>query len=223
MEILVAPQSIWILGAGRHGRRAADALRQNNPAADMTMVESCPEVCAQMATLTFTVVCRDGVKFLLENLQEGRGPDWIIPMIPVHVAYEWIRLKVAKSHRFHAIAVPEMVVERLPNPVSGPDGQIYISNANFRCPPNCPEPDDICTYTGKPRPRILHQFLEKIYHPGFRSVVVHSRQLLPGIGGYSPAALFQTLRTVASANECVLLSTACRCHGVMHAFRIRAI
>lgn len=222
MEILTAPQEIWIIGAGRHGRRAAKAVLQNYPAADMTIVESCPEVCAEMKTLSFGVACRDGVEYLVENLKEGRGPDWILPMIPVHVAFEWIRLKLKRSHCIYAAAVPDKVVERLPNPIKGPEGQIYISNADFRCPSNCPEPEDICTYTGKPRPRIMHQYLEKLYYPGFRSIVIHSRQLLPGIGGYGPAVLFQTLRMIASENGYVLLSTACRCHGVMHAFEIHA-
>lgn len=223
MEILKKHQSIWILGAGRHGRRAADTLRQNHPAADIVIVESSSEVCKQMATLSFRVACRDGVAYLFENLEKGRGPDWIIPMIPVHVAYEWVRLKLEKSHHIRAVAVPEKVVATLPNPVRGAGGQIYISNADFRCPPNCPEPDEVCTYTGKPRPRILHEFLENIDHPGFRSVVVHSRQLLPGIGGYAPSALFQALGTIASENGAVLLSTSCRCHGVMHAFEVHPL
>lgn len=219
---MIPPQEIWILGAGRYGRRAADALRQQNPEADMVIIDSSDEVCARMENLSCTVVCREGVDYLFENLKEGRGPDWIIPMIPVHVAYEWIRLKLALSHRITAAAVPEQVLKRLPNPVKGAEGQIYISNADFRCPPNCPEPDDICTHTGKPRPQILHRFLENIKHPEFRTVVIQSLQLAPGIGGYQPEALFQALKTVASGNDPVLLSTACRCHGVMHAFEIHA-
>jgi len=222
METFIASQPIWILGAGRYGRRAAVALRQNNPAADIRVIESDPEVCAEMAALSFAVVCREGVDYLLENLNEGRGPGWIIPMIPVHVAYEWMRLKLEKSHRIRTVAVPSEVMNTLPNPVRGIDGQIYMTVAAFICPWNCPEPDDICTHTGKPRPQFLHRFLEKMKHPEFRPVVVQSRQLAPGIGGYQPAALFQALQTVVSGNNSIFLSTACRCHGVMHAFEIHA-
>jgi len=219
---LTTPQEIWILGAGRYGRRAADALRQNNPAADILVVDSDAEVCAEMADHSFAVACRDGVDYLLENLNEGRGPDWLLPMIPVHVAYEWMRLKLEKSHRIRPAAAPPEVVNKLPNPIRGVDGQIYMTHATFICPWNCPEPDDVCTFTGKPRPQFLHRFLEKMMHPEFRPVVVQSRQLAPGIGGYQPAALFQALQTVVSGTHSILLSTACRCHGVMHAFEIHA-
>jgi len=222
MEILIAPQSIWILGAGRLGRRAARSLRQKYPRAGIVLIDSSGKACAQMESSSFTVFCREGIGHLLKNLKKGRGPDWIVPMIPVHVAYEWMRLKLEKSHRIQPAAVPSEVADKLPNPIRGADGQIYMTNATFICPWNCPEPDDICTHTGQPRPQILHRFLEEMKHPEFRPVVVQSRQLAPGIGGYQPAALFQALETVASGNAPVLLSTACRCHGVMHAFEIRA-
>ncbi|MEW6672629.1 MAG: potassium transporter [Thermodesulfobacteriota bacterium] len=216
-------QEIWILGAGRLGKRAADTLRQNYPAAGITVVDSSAETCARMENPAFTVTCREGVEYLFENLQEGRGPGWIVPMVPVHVVYEWVRLKLEKTHRVRPAAVPPEVVETLPNPVRGPDGQVYMTQATFICPLNCPEPDDICTHTGKPRPRFLHRFLENMQHPEFRPVVVRSRQLAPGIGGYTPAALFQALATIVSGDKPVLLSTACRCHGVMHAFEITAL
>ncbi|MDF1591372.1 MAG: potassium transporter [Desulfobacterales bacterium] len=216
-------QEIWILGAGRLGRRAAESLRQKYPRAGIVLINSSGKACAQMDSSAFTVICREGVDYLFENLKEGRSPDFIVPMIPVHVTYEWMRLKLKKTHRIRPVAVPPEVFEKLPNPIRGADGQAYMTNATFICPWNCPEPDDICTHTGKPRPQILHRFLENIAHPEFRSMVVKSLQLAPGIGGYSPAVLFQALKTVASENDSVLLSTACRCHGVMHAFRTEAL
>jgi len=220
---VTAPREIWILGAGRLGRRAADTLRQKYPQAGMVLIDSSGKACAQMDISSFSVVCREGVGHVFKNLKEGRGPDWIIPMIPVHVAYEWVRLKLEKTHCIRSVAVPPEVVEKLPNPIIGADGQAYMSNATFICPWNCPEPDDICTHTGKPRPQNLHRFLENMKHPEFRTLVVQSLQLSPGIGGYQPEALFQMLKTVASGNDPVLLSTACRCHGVMHAFEIKAL
>jgi len=214
---------IWILGAGRFGRRAAGTLRQTYPQADIVLVDSSGKVCATMEGNSFRVVCREGVGYLRENLKPGRGPDWIIPMIPVHVVYEWMRLELEKTHHIQAVAVPQEVADTLPNPIRGADGQIYMTHATFICPWNCPEPDDICTHTGNPRPQNLNRFLETIQHPQFRTVVVQSRQLAPGIGGYQPEALFRALKTVVAGTDPVLLSTACRCHGVMHAFAIAAL
>lgn len=220
---MTAPREIWILGAGRLGRKAAGSLRQKYPQADIVLIDSSGKACAKMEDRSFTVICREGVGYLFQNLKEGREPDWIVPMIPVHVAYEWMQLKLEKTHRMNPLAVPPEVADTLPNPIRGDHGQVYMSNATFICPWNCPEPDDICTHTGKPRPQILHQFLENIKHPEFRTVVLQSLQLAPGIGGYQPETLFQTLKTIVSGKGPVLLSTACRCHGVMHAFRIEAL
>jgi hypothetical protein len=118
--------------------------------------------------------------------------------------------------------VPEAVVQRLPNVFRGEGGAIYASNADFLCPDNCPEPEAICTHTGKPRPCNLYEKLGEVAAPPFRAIVVRSLQLAPGVGGYRPETLFQTLAAVQRVSGPVLLSTACRCHGVMHAFTVRA-
>lgn len=214
-------QEIWIHGAGRYGRRALATLRQNYPSAEITIVDASPDVSSKIGLDASAVVCQDSATYLFDNLKEGRRPDWIIPMVPIHLAFEWIRLKLSSSYDVRIMAVPEKVIASLPNPMKGADGQVYISNANFHCPPNCPEPDELCTYTGKPRPRVLHEFLAKIQYAGFYSIVVQSRQILPGIGGYRPKDLFQALETITSKKGLFLLSTACRCHGVMHAFEVK--
>ena len=51
----------------------------------------------------------------------------------------------------------------------------------------------------------------------YRPLVIRSFQLGPGIGGYRPRDLYDLLDQVESSDEAILLSTACRCHGVMTA------
>jgi len=51
--------------------------------------------------------------------------------------------------------------------------------------------------------------------PAFQSLVIQSHQLGPGIGGYRPAMLFELLERVKQAGSALLVSTACRCHGVV--------
>ncbi len=104
----------------------------------------------------------------------------------------------------------------------GKNGELYLSNADFICPTNCTEPDRICSYTGKARPCILFQKLRALRYHDFRSIVIRSRQLAPGVGGYTPHDLFSALDTILSADGPVLMSTACKCHGVMHAFTIES-
>ena len=212
-------KSIWILGAGRFGLKAAKVLSRKNKKAEITVIEKNSELCRHLEMPDFKIVCIDGIEYLSQNLKSIDYPDWIIPAIPVHVAYEWVRLKIKNSYILKPTPVPEGVIMNLPNVFNGKRCEIYMSIADFICPDNCPEPEDLCTYTGKPRPLTLYKKLESIKYDNFISVVVRSRQLSPGIGGYSPGALFNALDVIKASTIPVLLSTACRCHGVMHAFR----
>jgi len=213
-------KSIWILGAGRFGLKAAKDLSRKNKKAKITVIEKNSELCRKIERYNVKTVCMDGIEYLDQNLKNTDYPDWIIPAIPVHVAYEWVRLKIMDSYTLKATPVPDVVIMSLPNVFKGKRCEIYMSIADFICPDNCPEPENLCTYTGKQRPFTLYKKLESIKHDNFRSVVVRSRQLSSGIGGYSPRALFHALDVIKASTTPGLLSTACRCHGVMHAFRL---
>lgn len=213
--------NLWIIGGGKFGLRAAESLSKKHSSTNLTIVEKDKTVCKQLNQLGFEAVCMDGIQYLERNLTSGRYPDWIVPAIPLHVAYEWIRKKLSKTHKLQKIAVPKDLVTELPHPISAETGQLYISIADFKCPENCPEPDEICTYTGKPRLMVLHEFLKSIQRKDLKTVVIRSHQLAPGVGGYSPRALFEALNQTEASPLPVLLCTACKCHGVMDAFILR--
>ncbi|NNK85929.1 MAG: hypothetical protein HKO91_10320, partial [Desulfobacterales bacterium] len=78
-------KSIWILGAGRFGLKAAKNYSQKNENAELTIVEENRKICHQVEKLGFKTVCMDGIEYLLQNLKNMGNPDWIIPAIPVHV------------------------------------------------------------------------------------------------------------------------------------------
>ena len=211
---------IWILGAGKFGLKACKALGSSASANEITVVESRRYLCMSLKLQNFNSVCADGIDFLVESLIHPDDSDWIVPALPLHVAYEWVKRKITPAQTVETLKVPEKICQRLPNVVYGDDGQIYTSNADFLCPPDCPEPDQVCSFTGKPRPRILFRELASLRYKGFRSIVVQSEQLAPGVGGYSAQSLFRALRLVRESRTPVLLSTACKCHGVMHAFAL---
>ncbi|HSM73447.1 MAG TPA: potassium transporter [Desulfobacterales bacterium] len=217
--------SCWILGAGRFGRRALSVLSRKYPEAAITVVDRDDDAVGEVpAGGRVSVVRADAMAYLVEHLKSGQfAPEWIVPAVPVHVAYEWvIRRLAAEGLRIEPLAVPETVVQRLPNVFRGEAGAIYASNADFLCPDNCPEPEAICTHTGKPRPCNLYEKLAEVAQPPFRAIVVRSLQLAPGVGGYRPQTLFDTLAAVRKTTGPVLLSTACRCHGVLHGFSSQA-
>jgi hypothetical protein len=214
--------NFWIIGGGKFGLRAAKMLSKNHSLTNLTIVEKEITVCKHIDRLGFEAVCMDGIRYLERNLARAPYPDWIVPAIPLHVAYEWIATKLSKTHDVQKIAVPNDLVTELPHPINAGAGQLYTSIADFKCPENCPEPDEICTYTGEPRLMVLHEFLKSIQRKDVKTVVIRSHQLAPGVGGYTPRALFAALKEIVAAQGPVLLSTACSCHGIMNTFKLSA-
>jgi len=210
---------IWLLGAGRFGLKAMERLRPRFKTAEITLIDQLQDRLKPFAEVGIRTICADGITFLERNLIDADTPDWIIPMIPRHVAFEWIKSKLRDHGEIVEMPVPETVAHMLPNPIRGKNGELYVSNADFLCPDDCPEPKDFCTYTGKPRPCILHEKLANLQLDGFRSIVVRSHQLSPGLGGYRPTALFGALSEASRTKKTILVSTACSCHGVIHACR----
>ena len=210
---------IVVLGAGRFGRNAARRLSKKKPNR-VAVVDADPAKCAAATVEGLESVHAEGIAYLASCLQDPDPPDWIIPAIPVHVAFEWLHMSLPEERHLDPLPIPEQVRGLLPNPLEGAGGQLYMSHADFICPPDCPEPANVCTYTGKARKGILQQALARIQFEDYLSVVVHSRQMAPGLGGIRSEDLFATQRRVLAASGPILLSTACKCHGVLHAFRI---
>jgi hypothetical protein len=211
-------KEIWIIGAGRFGHKAISAMKNHHPGSVITVVDHSPQACEAITEPGLTVVCMDGVTFLNHHLTRELS-GWIIPVIPVHLAYEWVRMRLMPDLAVIPVDIPENIRESLPNAFPGKPGEVFVSNAAFVCPDNCAEPLNICTYTRLPRKQSLYQAISKLSCRGFTNLVLRSWQLAPGIGGISPEELFIVLEAVQRAGASTLLSTACRCHGVVQAFR----
>jgi hypothetical protein len=61
----------------------------------------------------------------------------------------------------------------------------------------------------------MHDLLGNLVIEPFKSLNIRSQQLGPGIGGYCAEQLLELKATVEQATGPILLSTACRCHGVI--------
>jgi hypothetical protein len=205
-------KEIWIIGAGFFGSLALDRL--DNGKYKFVIIDADPDNIEKLKGRNRTVICEEGVEFLEKNLRENNKPDWIIPALPVHLAAEWCLLKLGPEKIFR-IGMPDKIEDRVPNPSRGSLSEIYVSHATFICPDNCPEPKDICTHTGKKRKNSLYEILEKLKIPDRKSLVVRSLQLGNGVGGYRPEQLFDLLEQVKKSTKKLLISTACRCHGVI--------
>ena len=209
-------ETIWILGLGQFGLHAVRYLSKKNSDTRFVLVDENEANLMQAAGPNRILEHADGVAYLDQNLQTDQGPDWIIPALPVHLAAEWCFVR-QEAERFRRIALPTGIKTFLPNPMEGYNDDIYVSHADFRCPDDCVEPRNICTVTQKPRKPNMFDLLSEIEYPAFQSLVIRTPQLGPGIGGYRPAMLFELLEQVKQAKSNLIVSTACRCHGVVTA------
>ena len=213
----------WIIGAGKFGSRAAHYLTGKDKDARILLIDSNPDTLKGWKGQVDTVQA-DAITFLERHLDGGNDmtlPDWIVPAIPIHVAFEWIRCTLKSNLHVTPISVPENLTSFVPHPVWGKNGELYASYAKFTCPEDCPEPPGLCTVTGKPRKTDLYHVLEKVEIKDFRSVVIRSRQLAPGVGGYTAHALINARNETGQSEGKVFVSTACCCHGVVHALHVR--
>ena len=207
----------WILGAGRFGRLAVERLLARLEPPQLVVVDQNPDKLLLLADRPLELVNEDVLDFLRASLEEG--PDWIVPAVPIHVAFLWLAAELGGVGQVEMLPVPIAVDAQVPNPWRDGKGGLYTSVATFRCPDNCSEPRDRCTATGLRRSEDLFALLARIRVPGCVPLVVRSHQLAAGVGGYRPSALRRLLRGAEAATESALVATACRCHGVIHALR----
>jgi hypothetical protein len=207
----------WILGAGRFGRLAVERLLARREPPQLVVVDQNPDKLHFLADRPVERVNEDVLNFLRANLEEG--PDWIVPAVPIHVAFAWLSAELAGIGRLETLSAPDAVDAQIPNPWRDGKGGLYSSVATFRCPDNCSEPRDRCTVTGLRRSDDHFALLARIRVPDYVPLVVRSQQLAAGVGGYRPSALRRLLRDAEAARGSVLVATACRCHGVIHALR----
>ena len=207
-------KKIWIIGIGQFGLYAVRYLSKKNKDIQFVIVDTVEANLVQAMGTNRSLELADGVAFIERNLHTDAGPDWIIPALPIHLAAEWCLVR-QKPARFSRVPLPAEIKPLLPNPMEAYNGDIYVSHADFRCPCDCAEPRDICTVTQKPRKRNIFEVLSDVKMAAFQSLVIRSHQLGPGIGGYRPVMLFKLLEQVKQAESDLLVSTACRCHGVV--------
>lgn len=207
-------ESIWIIGAGRFGKIALERLSAENTGRRFFVVDTNAGHLPVGLKSHVTVINEDGSAFLKRALPLQPAPEWIVPALPVHLAAQWCLGQWADI-RVRRCTPPEGIESCLPNPLCGMTGDLYVSMATFQCPDNCPEPADYCPVTRKKRLENMYDKIRQMKIPGFEVLLVQSRQLAPGVGGYRPEALFWLRRHLKQKTGEFLVATACRCHGVI--------
>jgi len=210
------PHAYLIIGCGRFGSRATEKLFQKDSHSKIIVIDQSKKALQKVSHLPIESTVCEGTLYLKQFLSEGRKADYIIPAVPLHLAFEFI-LSQLKPWGVKRKRIPP--ISGLPNPVIGKTGDLYTSLAGFLCPEECPEPAQYCTTTQKKRSKPLYKILNDL-EGAFESRVIRSQQLGPGIGGFRPKALLDLLEDIKRKNNSgrsILVSTASRCHGVTSA------
>jgi len=215
--------AILVIGAGHFGERAVRILN-TGPQRPLLLIDRDENRLAKINGLNVTKILADGVQFLSDHYTLLNPSNMIVPAIPIHLALEWLKRHLQENHQgYHVklLPIPKETPATLPHTWDGHDGSLLISYADFKCPDDCPEPVEACTVTGERRSKPLHTLLAEINLPGFQNHGIVSRQLAPGLGGYAFVELQSLLQKVLRAeNSKWLISTACKCHGVMTAMEV---
>ncbi len=210
------PREIRILGAGRFGRLAAEKLRHKFPDAGISVTDRDGEKIERLRRETgITGEVGDSIQSMVRRPPAGHA--WIIPTVPVHVAFEWVLQELSKEKEgVTRLPVPEAAAAQVPNPIRSPSGlSIYSSFATFTCPEFCTEPEEVCTKSGKARIANLFEVFDEIVIPEFTPLVLRSWQLAGGVGGYPARSMKDLLGAVRQGPGKYLIGTSCRCHGVL--------
>lgn len=210
-------ESFWILGAGRFGSLAVQRILTRKKVSRLVVVDRDVHALKRLTDKPIETIEQDAIDFLVHY--PGLGSEWIVPAIPVHVAYAWLCRQLAREGVVTQRAAPAILEQKVPHPLRAKTGTLYASFATFHCPDDCDEPDESCTVTGEVREANLFDVVRKIEVEGYVTQVVRSHQLAPGVGGYQLSVLWQLLEESRSTEKDILVATACRCHGVIDALK----
>lgn len=212
-----SPGTTWVIGGGKFGRRAVKLL--HNATASMKFVVVDQQSVTDLP-LDIEFVRADGVEWLAEQPLSDDFVTKIIPVIPVHLAAEWLKRKLTgEGAVVSPLTIPESLIDQLPHPIRLRADKIVISHADFICPDNCAEPDNICSYTQELRPPPLNKLLETMDCGDFTQIIIRSIQFAPGVGGFYLKDLYNALVRVKSLPDVpLLIGTACKCHGALDSF-----
>ena len=162
-----------ILGAGKFGSLALKRLARQDAAATFLVVDRRPQALAAALALGIPRVAgtvAEAATFLAGNLAEDSPWDWLIPMVPVHLAWAW--LLAGPLRGWEPAAPPDILGDLAPVAWRGLEGQWYLSRATHRCPDDCDEPESVCPVSREPRKAALSDELAAVSLPGFAIKVV---------------------------------------------------
>lgn len=203
---------IVVAGYGKFGRLAVSRLLEVPNIEEILVLDpACPDYPDPgHGNVQFERV--DAVRYL-SLISEENGAMVIIPTVPFHLAAAYL---LSVSGSLESRPIPDELTDGLPNVYRVNRLNVCCSYADFLCPDDCPENDE-CTVTGEIRQPMFER-LEGLSTRNLPLLVIRSRQIMPGIGGFDFSELRRLVERTAGLDE-FILATACRCHAILTGFR----
>ncbi len=185
----VNPTRAYVLGCGKFGTLASLKIKHKWPDCEIHIVDKMTEFPSEILGIQHNGT--DAIQFLRDNLHRDKPDELVIPCIPEHLVFNWVL-----SHIGYTIPVPVRLMELLPGAIVGKDGCFYCSLSDFLCPSTCSEPEGYCPVTKRKRLEPLFRTFEHIELHSYKTTVVQSGQLLPGVGALTAKQLFSLIDSV---------------------------
>lgn len=217
-------QTYLVIGCGYFGHRAVQVIKGFSTKSRVIAVDKDSGRLQTLGGLADQVHHRDGVQYLAELSERQEASFWVIPALPLHLSFAWLLYVLNSKGDVRKAEKMQVPQEFNPRGVllqhRTPEGTLYTSFSSFTCPEDCPEPEGYCYVTEQPRPAYLYRILKETPCEGYRSLVVRSQLVAPGVGGYPFTELLKLRASLSNTESNYLLSTACTCHGVTDALSI---
>ena len=184
------------------------------------------------------------ISVILE-LIEKFNPYYIIPVIPIHLLAEILKLYFIKNdirlnsddnstENFFVKADKSIILNYIKE-----KAVIYLSYAKIDeiCPDDCSGPLRFCPNFKREKPISISSYLKnyfeakdviKIKNSDFIKIIIlaESYQLMPGLGGFKGKDIKTIIETLNKAINSLLnvrfkciIATTCNCHGVINFFK----
>ena len=216
---ILEKDSIIIIGGGHFGSRALNILSCSHEGyGSIILIEKDRGRIQGIREQGIILLEYDGIRFIIDYIDSMNPGNIIVPAIPEHLALEWllVYLREKQGVIFEKIRIPNSIKAQLPYTWDGSEESLLVSYADFRCPDDCPEPEDHCTVTGERRDLSLFELLSSITIDGYGTHIIRSHQLAPGVGGYKAGELLRLFdRVMQEKVNKWMIGTACRCHGIL--------
>ena len=98
-------EAVLIIGAGYFGKRAARILNQK-PDTPIFFVDKDEQRLVEIEDPSIEKILCDGINFLVQNFPFLSPSNTIIPVVPLYLAFAWLKTYLYNDFRIKQIEVP---------------------------------------------------------------------------------------------------------------------